>query len=232
MATIGIIGAMQEEVAYLISKIEDPKTETHVGREYVAGTLSGVPVVVCRCGVGLVAAATCAATMVETYGATAVINTGVAGSLDNAINIGDIVISTSSVLHDMDACALGYAPGQNPDFDVVSFEADETLKNAALAAVETLEDGVSAHLGIVASGQMFVSSPELKDRIVGLFGASCCEMEGAAIAQVCYMAGVPYLVIRAISDKADGSAHMDYPAFEKQAAVDCAAVVLKMLASL
>ena len=232
MATIGIIGAMQEEVAHLISKIAGATYETHVGREYVSGTLQGVPVVVCRCGVGLVAAATCAAVMIETYGATAVINTGVAGSLDNAINIGDIVISTASVLHDMDACALGYAPGQNPDFDAVFFEADEVLKNAALAAAETLEDGVSAHLGIVASGQMFVSSSELKARIVSLFGASCCEMEGAAIAQVCHVAGVPYLVIRAISDKADGSAHMDYPTFEKKAAADCAGLVLKMLASL
>lgn len=127
----------------------------------------------------------------------------------------------------MDVQNLGYEPGQTPGIEVAAYPASETLRNAAKSAALRLD--LTAHEGRVASGDRFVREGKEKERIKTVFGASCCEMEGAAIAQTCYLSAVPYLIVRAISDKADGSASVDYPTFEAKAAHDCAALTIEMM---
>ena len=230
---IGIIGAMQIEVQHLSQSMhEEGKVEGFhaAGMTFESGTLNGKPVVVVRSGIGMVNAALCAQILIEHFGVNGVVNTGVAGSLDAKINIGDIVVATDAVNHVMDVQNLGYKPGQNPDFDLVAFPASRELASSALNAAQTL--GLTAHEGRVASGDRFVRENNDKERIVNLFNASCCEMEGAAIAQACYLSNVPYLIVRAISDKADGSASVDYPTFEAQAAKDCANLTMQLLTGL
>ena len=225
---VGIIGAMDSEVELLKSKVEGAHTRELAGLAFVEGTLEGVDVVVVKCGVGKVNAAMCAQALVSVFGCTRVINTGVAGSLDNRIEIGDIVVSTDAVEHDMDVTPLGYAPGEHPDLRLVAFEADLGLRAAVVEAARGV-DGVSVFEGRVCSGDQFIGSAEAKKRIVSAFGGMCCEMEGAAIAHVCHVAGVPFVVVRAISDKADDSGNIDYPTFEKAAAAHCASIVLAAL---
>lgn len=225
---VGIIGAMDSEVALLKSRVEGAHTRELAGLAFVEGTLEGVDVVVVKCGVGKVNAAMCAQALVSVLGCNRIINTGVAGSLDNRIEIGDIVVSTDAVEHDMDVTPLGYAPGEHPDLRLVAFEADLGLRSAVVVAAGKL-DGVNVFEGRVCSGDQFIGSAAAKERIVSTFGGMCCEMEGAAIAHACHVAGVPFVVVRAISDKADDSGNVDYPTFEKAAAAHCASIVLAAL---
>ena len=222
---VGIIGAMDSEVALLKSRVEGARTHELAGLEFVEGTLGDVDVVVVKCGVGKVHAAMCAQALVSELGCNRVVNTGVAGSLDARV---DLVVSTDAVEHDMDVTALGYAPGEHPDLHLVAFEADAALRGAVTEAARGL-DGVRVFEGRVCSGDQFIGSAAAKERIVSTFGGMCCEMEGAAIAHVCHVAGVPFVVVRAISDKADDSGDVDYPTFEKAAAAHCAALVLATL---
>lgn len=226
---VGIIGAMDSEVSYLKSKVQGAQTTVIAGNEYVAGTLEGVDVVVVRCGVGKVNAAVCAQALADRYGVTHVINTGVAGSLDARIEIGDLVVSTDAVEHDMDVTPLGYKPGEHPDLRLIAFEADANLREAMVAAVEGAADDVHVFEGRVCSGDQFIGSSAAKRRIIDTFGGLCCEMEGASIAHVCHLNGVPFVVVRVISDKADDSGSVDYPTFERVAAAHCAAIVLVAL---
>ncbi len=231
--TIGIIGAMDVEVELLLHTMRSNgsvQESEYAGMTFCAGNLEGQNCVVVQCGIGMVNAAVCTQVLVGEFGVSLIINTGVAGSLDASINIGDILIATDSVNHIMDVRNLGYEAGRTPGFSTTAFPASEHL--ASLAQQTAAELGLTAHQGRVASGDRFIRDQEDKDRIVGAFGAKCCEMEGAAIAQACYLNDVPYLIIRAISDKADGSAKVDYPVFEKQAAQDCANLTLHMLAAM
>ena len=166
---VGIIGAMDSEVALLKSKVEGARTHELAGLEFVEGTLEGVGVVVVKCGVGKVNAAMCAQALVSVLGCNRVINTGVAGSLDARIEIGDIVVSTDAVEHDMDVTALGYAPGEHPDLHLVAFEADAGLRGAVTQAARDIE-GVSVFEGRVCSGDQFIGSAAAKERIVSTFG--------------------------------------------------------------
>ena len=187
---------------------------------------------VVRCGVGKVNAALCVQVLADLFGVTCVINSGVAGSLDRGIGIGDIVVSTDAVEHDYDVSPLGYAPGQVPGFDVLAFPADETLRATALRAVAQAAPDVQAFEGRVASGDQFIAGGDQRQRITSVFQARCAEMEGAAIAHAAYVNDLPFVVIRAISDKADGSSTMDYPTFEKAAARHCAQIVECMVSLL
>lgn len=225
---IGIIGAMNSEVELLKSKVEGATEHDLAGLAFIEGSIDGVSVIVVKCGVGKVNAAMCAQALVSQLGATCVINTGVAGSLDNDIEVGDIVVSTDAVEYDMDVTPLGYKLGEHPDLHVIAFEADRSLREDVLSAARALDD-VNVFEGRVCSADRFVASAEAKARITSQFGGTCCEMEGAAIAHVCHVAGVPYVVVRAISDKADGSASVSYPEFEAAAANHCAGVVLAAL---
>ena len=226
----GIIGAMQVEVDLLIQAMRSQgpvSMKSIASRDFYEGNLNGTPVVVVQCGVGMVNAALCAQALITSFSATVVINTGIAGSLDPAIDIGDVVLSTDSINHIMDVQNLGYQPGQTPGIDVVGYPASETLRKIARSVAQSLS--LRYHEGRVASGDRFVREDGEKERIKAAFHASCCEMEGAAIAQTCYLSNIPYLIVRAISDKADGSASVDYPTFEAKAAHDCAALTMEMM---
>ena len=198
--------------------------------DFHCGEISGCEVVVSQCKVGMVNAAIAAQVLTGHFKVDAVINTGVAGSLDAAIDIGDVVVATDAVNHIMDVCNLGYEPGQTPGLDVVAFACDDRLRALAHQAAKSL--GIRTHDGRVASGDLFVRETSDKQRIIDTFQASCCEMEGAAIAQVCWMSEVPFAIVRAISDKADGTDHIDYGTFEKKAAEDCARLIVEMLRQL
>lgn len=205
-----------------------PRVIRVAGMDFCEGAIDGVPCVVVQCGVGMVNAAACAQALIDRFAVDAVVNTGVGGSLDATIDIGDVVVATDAVNWPMDVANLGYAVGQTPGMDVLAFPADAGLRAAAIAAARA--EGVAAHEGRVASGDRFVRDAAEKERIAAAFGARCCEMEGAAIAQVCHLNAVPCAIVRAISDKADGSDAVDYPVFEAAAARHCAALVRRMIA--
>ena len=224
---LGIIGAMDVEVALLKEKMENTVTATHAASVYCEGTLEGVPAVVVQCGVGKVNAALCAQILISVYGVTHIVNTGIAGSLCAELDIGDLVVSRDAIYHDFDLRFWGRPVGQVPGMDVVAFPADAVLAEAAFAAAEGENPGHN-RLGRVASGDQFVCSKEQKDKITADTQALCAEMEGAAIAHAAYRNGIPFVIIRAISDKADNSAEMDYPAFEAIAAQRCARVTMAM----
>ena len=224
---IGIIGAMDAEVAALKSKMNIESTETVSGIEFCLGKLCGKDVVVAKCGVGKVFAAICAQTMILRYGVSAVINTGVAGTLSPELGVCDIAVSSACVQHDMDTSPLGDPVGLISGINVIELPASETLAQGVCRAANAL--GISCRMGVIASGDCFVSSKEKKAYITETFGAIACEMEGAAIAQVCYINKVSFVVIRAISDSADGSAEMDYGEFSRLAAARSAKVVRLLL---
>lgn len=217
MNTIGIIGAMEEEVAILKEKMSEVTVLEKAGMEFFKGILGGQQVVVVRSGIGKVNAGICIQILADVFQVNAVINTGIAGSLKVEINIGDIVLSTDTMQHDVDAREFGYEIGQVPRMDTRTFPADDRLRETALQVCRKVNPEIQVFEGRVASGDQFVADKETKEKIIANTQAYCTEMEGAAIGQAAYLNGIPYLVIRAISDKADDSAHMDYPAFEKEA---------------
>ena len=227
--TTGIIGAMDEEVSTLKEAMTDKKTTTIAGMEFCEGTLDGVSVVVVKCGMGKVNAGICAHTLINHFGVNRVINTGVAGSMDAKIDIGDIVVSTDAVQHDFDLTPIGYERGELDSPRLVAIPADEELRKQAVKAVEEKAPEVHAYEGRICSGDQFIASKQQKDAIVSAFGGLCCEMEGAAIAQTCYLNGTPYVIIRAISDKADDSEEMAYEKFKESAAAHCAAIIRYMI---
>ena len=230
---LGIIGAMDVEVATLKAAMKEKKEITVAGSVFCEGLLEGLPVVVVQCGVGKVNAALCVQALCDRFAVTHVVNTGIAGSLNVELDIGDFVISNEAVYHDFDCHILNpaYVVGQVPGLAVRAFPADDALIKLAYAAADSLCPG-HAKIGTVASGDQFVCSKEQKAQIVENTGALCTEMEGAAIGHGAWKNGVPYVVIRAISDKADDSAEMDYPSFEAMAAERCALVTRAMAKAL
>lgn len=228
---LGIIGAMAVEVEALKEKMEHVTVACHARSEYYEGTLEGLPAVVVQCGVGKVNAAMCAQILISVYGVTHLVNTGIAGSLCAELDIGDLVVSSDAMYHDFEVTAFGYAFGKVPGMDVVAFPADKALVEKAYAAAESVNPG-HTKIGRVASGDQFVCDKAVKDDIISNTQALCTEMEGAAIAHAAYRNGVPFVILRAISDKADNSAEMDYPTFEAIAAHRCAQVTMQLAAAL
>lgn len=214
---LGIIGAMEEEVEALAKMMEEVTVTEVAGMVFKQGKLKGKDVVIVRSGIGKVNAACCTQILADRYHVDAVINTGVAGSLKNEINIGDIVVSSDAIQHDMDATGFGYSLGTIPRMATSTFVADQKLIDAALAACKEAIPQVGVFVGRVVSGDQFITDKDTKKKLIENFAAYCTEMEGAAIAQAAYLNNVPYLVIRAISDKADDSASMDYGEFERKA---------------
>ena len=218
MKCIGIIGAMEVEVSSLKEKMENAKVIRKASVDFYDGTIFGKRVVVARSGIGKVNAALCTQIMVDVFGVDVVLNTGIAGSLNKEINIGDIVLSTDVLHHDMDATGFGYPKGQIPQMKEFSFPADKELRTLAEKICYQVNPDIHVYQGRIVSGDQFISDNGVKDAIIHNFGGFAVEMEGAAIGQAAYLNGIPFLIIRAISDKADGSASMDYPAFEAAAA--------------
>ena len=227
MKKLGIIGAMSIEVENLKKAMTDLKITEKAGMEFYDGILEGLPVVVVQCGVGKVNAALCAQIMISVFGVTQIVNTGIAGSLCAELDIGDLVVSKDAMYHDFDCVHFGYEMGRVPGMYVTAFPADATMVEKAFAAADAVNPS-HAKIGRVATGDLFVATQPAKDTIIEKTGALCTEMEGAAIAHTAYRNGVPFVIIRAISDKADNSAEMDYPVFEAIAAQRCARVTMAM----
>ncbi len=228
---IGIIGAMDVEVRELQAKVKQAKITKKAGLEFYEGSIGDTDVVIVKCGIGKVNAGICVQILVDVFGVTHVLNTGIAGSLKNEINVGDLVISTEAAYHDMDVRVFGYALGEVPGIGVARFPADEKLRMAAVKAVKEAAPDIQVFEGAVVSGDQFIGSGEQKQTIISNFpDAFCTEMEGSAIAHAAYANGIPFVVVRAISDKADDSSPVTYEEFEAKAAQDCAHVVEYMIA--
>lgn len=229
MIRIGIIGAMELEIEELKSKMSVSAIVTKAGMDFYEGTLQGTNVVIVRSGIGKVNAALCVQILTDIFQVTHIINTGVAGSLNAQLNIGDILISSDALHHDVDATIFGYQPGEVPQLGLREFPADKELAALAKASCERVNPGVRAIIGRVVSGDQFISDKTVKDRLIRLYHGDCAEMEGAAIAHGAYLNHVPFVIIRAISDKADDTAQIEYPVFEKAAAKHSARLVEDMV---
>ena len=227
MKKLGIIGAMAVEVETLKSEMKNLTVSRKAGMEFYDGVLEGLNVVVVQCGVGKVNAAMCAQILCDCFGVTHLVNTGIAGSLCADLDIGDLVVRKDAMYHDFDVQHFGYEMGEVPGMGVLTFSAEEEMMGYALAAAETVHPD-HVKVGRIASGDMFVAGKDVKESIIAKTNALCTEMEGAAIAHVAFRNKLPFVILRAISDKADDSAEMDYPTFEAQAAHRCALVTRSM----
>lgn len=223
--TIGIIGAMNEEIIELKSIMNNIDEENLGNLTFFKGELKGKNVILVECGIGKVNAAICATLMKTHFNVDKLLFTGVAGGVNPDINIGDIVIGTDLVEHDFDTTAFGYELGQIPRMAEYKFKADEKLRNIAyISAIDAFgKDKVWE--GRIVSGDQFIASPEKITWLKETFDAYCTEMEGASVAHVCYTFNIPFLVIRAISDKANDDAKVDYPEFVKLAAKNSKTII-------
>lgn len=232
MTKLGIIGAMDLEVDALKEHMTDVTVTTRAGMDFYEGKLCGTDAVVVRCGIGKVNAALCVQVLADLFAVTHVVNTGVAGSLNAKLDIGDILVSSDAVHHDMDLTIFGYAPGQVAGRETREFTADAAMQALALRLCAEVNPDIHAMAGRVVSGDQFISSAAVKNRLISEFAGDCAEMEGAAIAHGATVNDLPFVIIRAISDKADGSAEMDYPTFERAAALRSAKLVEAMAANI
>lgn len=232
MNKIGIIGAMELEVDTLKSHLTNSVVTKKANMEFFEGTLNNTPVVIVKSGVGKVNAAICVQILADIFHVTHIINTGVAGSLQSQIDIGDIVVSTDALHHDVDATVFGYPLGEVPQLGRLEFPADNTMMLLAKSSCEEVNPDIHVFTGRIVSGDQFISDKSIKEKLISNFQGFCTEMEGAAIAHASYLNEIPFVIIRAISDKADDSAEMDYPVFERKAAEHSAKLVEHMIGKL
>lgn len=227
---IGIIGAMDVEVAYLKEVMTITNKKTVALQEYCEGKIGNTEVVVVECGIGKVRAGMCVQVLVDLFHVTHILNTGVAGSLNNDINVGDVVVCTDAIFHDVNANNFGYALGEVPSVGRVSFEADAMLRRLAVEAVKHAAPEIQVFEGRITTGDQFICDSDKKQWIRDTFHGECCEMEGAAIGEAAYLNNLPFVIIRAISDKADEETYVTYDEFEGKAAMHCAKIVEYMIA--
>ena len=232
MKRVGIIGAMDLEVEQLKSQMDLERVVTKASMDFCVGRLNETDVVIVRCGIGKVNAALCVQILADEFEVSHIINTGVAGSLNAELDIGDILVSKDALHHDMDVTIFGYQLGEVPQMGFCEFRADEHMIDAAVNSCREVNPDLHVHVGRVVSGDQFISSKDVKQRLITDFQGDCAEMEGASVAHGAHLNGIPFVIIRAISDKADDSAEMDYPTFEKEAAKHSAALVEHMLTQL
>ena len=221
----GLIGAMKEEVKEIENEMVDKKTASVSGMDFVQGRINGHEVVLGQCGMGKVNAAMCALTLINEFGATRLINTGVGGGLSKDLGINDFVISTDVVQHDFDVSAIGFKKGEIPFTGLISFAADEKLREQALAAVKDSAPNSQVIEGRICSGDQFVSTAEQVSKITSEYGGMCADMESGGVSQVCYLCKVPFVIIRAISDDSDS---MSYDEFMAEVAKECSHAVLSL----
>lgn len=229
MKRIGIIGAMDLEVEHLKDEMQISRIVDKAGMEFYTGTLKGVDVVIVRSGIGKVNAGLCAQILADVFQVTHIINTGVAGSLNAKLDIGDILISKDALYHDMDVRIFGYQLGEVPQMGCREFKADKAMIEAAVSSCKEVNPDIHVEVGRILSGDQFISDKAKKETLIADFQGDCTEMEGAAIAHSAYLNKIPFVIIRAISDKADDSAEMDYPTFEREAAKHSAKLVEHMI---
>lgn len=210
MKTIGIIGAMEEEVVLLKNNTEIVSAKNIVGTDFFMGKMLGKSVVIVKCGIGKVNAAICTQVLIDIYGVDYIINTGVAGAISETLKVGDVVISSDLLQHDFDTSATGDPLGVIPRLHESTFKADEELVRIAEEASRVCIKNENIVVGRIATGDQFISDSSSKERIWNNFKPSCVEMEGAAIAQTCYLNKIPFVVIRSISDSADEEAPTNF----------------------
>lgn len=224
---IGIIGAMDIEVELLTARMSGKEVLNFAGRSYFKGFIGGTECVVASSGEGKVNSAVCTQVMIDRFSPSLIINTGVAGGIGDGVEIGDVVFASATVEHDYDVTALGKEAGFVFGTNRVYID---THKESTAALLDIAgKKGLKTHLGIIASGDKFISSEEDRQRIRTLFGAKACEMEGAAIGHVCCLNSVPFAVIRAISDNGNDDAKVDFPTFVGQAVPKTVAVLDEFL---
>lgn len=228
---IGLIGAMDAEIAQFLDEMRDIKVEEYGGITYHQGILEGKQVVVAKTGVGKVNAALCTSILIERYQVKMILFTGVAGALHPELGIGDIVISKEAQQHDVDAHSLGFTPGTIPFQETSIFPADSRLVALAEQAAQEVTEG-KVITGKILSGDQFISDPEAVARLRERFHGVCVEMEGAAVAHVCHLFQTPFVIIRSMSDRADQSANVNFAEFTELAAQRSGAMVRRILASL
>lgn len=230
---IGIIGAMDCEIEYLTGLLSDIEKINIYGYTFYTGTISNKNIVIVKCGIGKVNAARGSQLMIDRFEPDVIINTGIAGGVGPDMEIGDAVIASKLLQHDFDVTPFGYAKGYMfyGDTDTPTFyESDKkTAVKLKKAALEILPSGTVKE-GLVASGDQFIASTEKRQYIFNTFGAIAAEMEGAAIAQTAFFAGIPFSVLRVMSDKGDGTASGNYAEFEKKTAIISAKILEKFIA--
>lgn len=225
---VGLIGAMTVEVEALIAKVTN-RQERKIGMDtFVSGQLYGKDAVLAVCGPGKINAALCVQSMILHYAPAWILNLGVAGAGEEGVSIGDMVIATAAVQHDVDTSPIGDPVGMISKINIIEIPCDAALRGRLMQAATCLKD-VRVHEGVIATGDQFINRGDVRQRIHTQFGAKAVEMEGGAVAQACYMHGVPCGVLRSISDQANGQSDMDYPAFTALAASHSQQVVERLL---
>lgn len=209
---LGIVSAMQEELDLLLKDMTINEETKKANMTFYKGTLDDKDIIAVVCGIGKVNAAVCSQILISEFNVTSIINVGVAGGIGKDIYPGDVVVGTNLVQHDMDTTVFGDPHGQIPRLDTFDFKCDEALVKASLEACEEIKE-INTFSGRIISGDQFISSVEKIQWFEKEFNAMACEMEGASIAQVCYLNNIPFVVIRSISDNANNGAHMDYEKF-------------------
>ncbi|MCH5210763.1 MAG: 5'-methylthioadenosine/adenosylhomocysteine nucleosidase [Oscillospiraceae bacterium] len=225
---IGIIGAMELEVQALKNLMDNAEVKKISSIEFYKGSINGMETVVAVAGVGKVNAAVCAQTMILKYSPDILINVGVAGGLHEDLKIGDIAVADAVVERDMDTTPIGDPKGFVSGIDMVEMECNKTISDTLALSAAKLE-GISVKRGIIATGDQFISTEEQRNQIISEFGAIAAEMEGASIGHVCIMNGIPFSVLRAISDGANDDSVIDYPTFAKMAAENSIKIILEFL---
>lgn len=228
MRTIGIIGAMEEEIEYLKNKADIISAKNIIGLDFYMGTMNGNSVVLVRSGIGKVNAALCTQILIDMYAVDCIINVGVAGAVEKDLEIGDIVISSDAVEHDFDTSPLGDPVGFISRMNITYFKADRELIETAMETAARILPNAKIKEGTIASGDQFIADSSKRNYIKTSFGADCAEMEGAAVAHACYLNKLPFVIIRSISDKADDSSNSDYPSFFKKSAETASIIVFEM----
>lgn len=225
---VAIIGAMEEEVTILRDKIENKEVVTIAGSEFTTGVMNGMDVILLKSGIGKVNAAMSTAILLERFKPDYVINTGSAGGFKQTLNVGDVVISSEVVHHDVDVTAFGYEYGQVPQLPA-RFVADEKLVQIAQKCAKEIE-GIQVEKGLIATGDSFMNDPARVDFIRTKFNELyAVEMEAAAIAQVCYQFAVPFVIIRALSDIAGKESNISFDQFLHKAALHSANLVMSIV---
>lgn len=225
---IGVIGAMDVEVETLKQAADIERKITRAEMEFCEGKLGGIDVVIVKCGMGKVNAGICVQILRDIFSVTHIINTGIAGSI-NTLDIGDIVVAVDTVQHDYDVTPIGFKKGEIPYTGLVAFKSDEALREKAVKAAKKVAPEAQVIEGRICTGDQFIDTKEKKERITSSFGGDCCEMESGAIAQACYLNKVPFIIIRAISDKADSDETVDFKEFEERTAKLCASITEYMI---
>lgn len=216
---IGIICALKVELEGLIEKLDNVSTTQKAKMTFFSGKLFDKEIVAAECGVGKVNAAMCAQVMIDLFSPSQIINSGIAGALSDKTKIGDIVICSDVVQHDMNGIELGDPRGllSFNDENRIEIEADNNIIKKLEAACKSVEN-TSYEIGRIATGDIFVSARKKRRKINENFGAIACEMEGGAVAQVCYRNDVPFGITRAISDSMDENEGVDFFKFRDSAA--------------